>query len=116
MIKTAKEYRKATPEEISSGSPEMILIKEFEIYVPDETKEVALWKLRAILSIQGLLTRVDEEINKLTEPNKTLALMSWEYGTVISNDSPTVKFIQGVLGLTDEQVNNIFDSAESLKI
>lgn len=92
------------------------IINQELVYEDPNIKEVALWKVRAILSVQGLLTKVDEEINKLPEPNKTLALMSWEYGTVISSDSPTVKFIQSVLGLTDEQVSSIFDSAESLKV
>jgi hypothetical protein len=115
MIKTAKEYRKATQEEIENGSPEMILVNEYQ-YEQEFKMEVAMWKLKAVLSSMGLLSQVDAALNGLPEPTKTTALLAWEYSPTVSSWSNTTKFVQGVLSLTDEQVEQIFTTAESISL
>jgi hypothetical protein len=116
MEKIIKEWRKATPEEIKNGSPEMVLDREFSVEVEPENKEVELWKVKGILTIMGLCDSVDAALENLSEPNKTLAKLSWNNGNVIHSQSDTVKFVQSVLKLTDEQVDNIFNQAEAIKL
>lgn len=110
MIKTVKEWRKATPEEVDNGSPEMILEREYQ-YEYDFKAEVMMWKLKAVLNSMGLLAQVEAALNSLPEPTKTNALLAWEYSPTVSSSSATTKFTQGVLSLTDEQVEQIFNNA-----
>jgi hypothetical protein len=76
--------------------------------------EVALWKIRAVLKQMGLEEQIEQSFELLEEPNRTGAKYIWEYGTTIERYSPTVLFIQQVLQLTDEQVNSIFITANSI--
>lgn len=81
-----------------------------------QPKEVALWRIRAILRAMGLEDPIQQAILQLPEPNKTVANVAWEYAYTIDRWSNTVEFIKGVLGLTEEQVDNIFLQAEALTI
>jgi hypothetical protein len=62
----------------------------------------------------GLEEQIEQSFELLEEPNRTGAKYIWEYGTTIEKYSPTVLFIQQVLQLTDEQVNSIFITANSI--
>lgn len=115
MIKTVKEWRNATPEEIENGSPNMILENEYQ-YEHESNSEVMLWKLKAVLNSMGLLAQVEAALNSLPEPTKTNALLAWEYSPTVSSSSATTKFIQGVLSLTDEQVEQIFNNAAIIEV
>lgn len=89
-----------------------------EIYMTFDppSREVANWKLKAILDTMGLLPNISAAINSLPEPNKTFANYAWEYSQTFDQYSPTVKLIQTACNLTDEQVNTIFNQAESINI
>lgn len=78
--------------------------------------EVAMWKLKATLHSMGLLTSVDAALNNLPEQTKTTALLAWEYSPTVSSESIVAKFVQGVLSLTDEQVEQIFTVAETISL
>lgn len=82
-----------------------------EVNVP---LEVALWKVRAILTVMGLEANVTQALSSLPEPNRTAALAIWDRGNTVDRYSPTVMFLQGVLGLTDFQTNNIFIEADKI--
>lgn len=74
------------------------------------------WRLKAVLSERGLISQVESALNNLPEPNKTKALLAWEYSNTLSTTSNTTKFVQGVLGLSMEQVVDIFWTAINLDI
>lgn len=116
MKKIVDTWRKATLEELENGSSEMILVSSEEIEVPVPDREVPSWKVKAILKIMDLEASVNAAIDSLDEPIKTMAQMSWEYGSVINQSSPTVNLIKSAISLTDEQVNDIFNQAESINI
>lgn len=80
------------------------------------TREVASWKLRAILKSTGLFTQVEAALNSLQEPTKTIALEAWEYSATINQFSQTTKLIQQACALTDGQVEEIFTNAENINI
>jgi hypothetical protein len=94
-------------------------IVEEEIIEPEpvkEPREVASWRLRAILTMQGMADSVTGAISQLPEPNKTVAQLAWEYAPTIDRYSETVLFAQQQLQLTDEQVDALFDAAEAIEI
>lgn len=78
--------------------------------------EVALWKIRVILKVMQLEDVVANALENLEEPTKTAALYIWSYGTAIDRDSQTIAFLQTVLQLTNEQVDQIFIQANALKL
>ena len=78
--------------------------------------EVALWKIRVILKVMQLEDVVANALENLEEPTKTAALYIWSYGTAIDRDSQTIAFLQSVLQLTNEQVDEIFIQANALKL
>jgi len=78
--------------------------------------EVALWKIRVILKVMQLEDVIANALENLEEPTKTAALYIWSYGTAIDRDSQTIAFLQTVLQLTNEQVDQIFIQANALKL
>jgi hypothetical protein len=87
---------------------------EEEIAEANTPLEVALWKVRAVLTVMGLETSVTQALSNLPEPNRTAALAIWDRGNTVDRFSPTVMFLQNVLGLSDFQVNNIFIEADKI--
>jgi hypothetical protein len=89
-----------------------------EIYMTYEapSREIANWKLKAVLDTMGLLPNINAAIAALSEPNRTFATYAWEYSQTVDQFSPTVKLIQQACALSDEQVNNIFNTAEGINI
>lgn len=79
-------------------------------------REVALWKVRAILKQMGLIPSIETALNSLPENIKDIALSAWEYSSTINQYSPTVKLIQQTCNLTDAQMEDVFDNAEKINI
>jgi hypothetical protein len=78
-------------------------------------KEVPTWRIRAILAITDMEDQVSEAIDLLPEPNRTVALRAWNFGSTTERDSQTVAFLQQVLNLTNEEVDEIFLQAYELQ-
>jgi hypothetical protein len=78
--------------------------------------EVALWKIRVVLKVMELEGVVANALENLQEPTKTSALYIWSYGTSIDRDSQTIFFLQNILQLTNQQVDDIFIQANLLKL
>jgi len=97
-------YEGATPEEIDQA---------FKDKTPSE---VQLWRVRTILKLMNLETTIESALDQLDEPNKTAAKNVWNYGTTVERNSQTVLFIQSVTGMTDDQVDEIFQQAEAIVI
>jgi hypothetical protein len=94
----------ATPEEIEQA---------FKDATPNE---VQLWRLRTILKLMNLETSIESALNQLEEPTQTAAKNVWNYGTTVARYSQTVIFIQSVLQMTDDQLDQIFQQAEAIVI
>lgn len=82
------------------------------VYVPNE---VPTWRLRAVLALDGKETDVQNAINSLPEPNKTIAQKAWDFGSNTERTSQTVAFIKGVLSLTDAEVDHYFIDADNIQ-
>ncbi len=97
------------------GTP--IIEYEEEIEQPDliVPNEVPTWRLRAVLALDSKETDVQNAIDTLPEPNKTIAQRAWDFGSNTERTSQTVAFIKGVLSLTDVEVDQYFIDAENLQ-
>lgn len=93
---------------------------EYVSYELEETLdvplEVALWKLRFVLSEMRLEDLVTSAIEQLPELHKKAATYIWNYGNSVDRYSSTISFIQGHLGLSEDQVNQIFIQANSITL
>ena len=101
---TREFYEGATQEEINQAK---------KLLVQDE---VQLWRIRTILKVLGMEQVVEITLNSLQEPQKTGALYIWNYGTTVERNSQTVQLLQSVLGLTSEQVDDIFIQAQNIQL
>ena len=77
---------------------------------------VAVWRVKAVLSIMGIKEQIDAAIEGLPEPNKTIAGMAWNAGTTIDRSSLLVASIAQIVQLTSAQVDQIFIQAEALPV
>lgn len=83
-------------------------------------EEVQLWRLRSVLKISGLFSNVENAINNLPESNadqiklKIAAKEGWEYSNYVTRQSQITVLIQQILNLSDAQVDQIFENANTL--
>lgn len=71
-------------------------------------EEIPLWAFRNSLILNNLFNNVQLLIDNLPEPDKTLANTHWEYGNFIVRDHPLIISLSSALGLTMEQVDDVF--------
>lgn len=116
---TDEERKKVVSQLINGATNEITYFEHGEyqtVIQPEVIDIVPNWKLRAILKTMGIHETIESEINKLPEPQKTIALAAWEYSPTVNMYSPTVKFIQMACSLSDEEVKTIFKTANELDI
>lgn len=87
-----------------------------ETPAPSVPQDVRTWRIQAVLAIMGLADLALQKIEELPEPNKTVAKYAWSGGSSTERNSATVQYLQQQLGLTDEQVDNIFIQADNLTV
>ena len=92
------------------------LFTEEESIQANTPLEVALWKLRFVLSQMNLEQSVSAALETLPEPQKTAANYIWNYGNSIDRHSSTIAFLQQSLGLSNIQVNQMFIQANSITL
>ena len=71
-------------------------------------QSVTMRQARLALLDTGLLSSVQTAINSLPEPDKTKAQIEWEYSNALQRDNPFVAVLGAALGLTDEDIDNLF--------
>lgn len=117
MDESSFEYQQYLQFLIDGGT-----VEPSELFTPEEETafntplEVALWKLRFVLSQMNLEQAVTNALDSLPEPQRTAANYIWNYGNAIDRHSSTIMFLQQQLGLTDTQVNEIFIQANSITL
>lgn len=79
-------------------------------------KEISNWKAKTILEIEGLLTTVETIINNLEGAEGIAVRNAWRGGAPFSRNSLTVDRLSTQLGLTKEQIDNMFIRADTLKV
>ena len=71
---------------------------------------VSMFQARAALMNAGLYETVDASMQQAGGVN----LVAWEYATEVRRDSPMVQAMAQQLGLTDEQVDQLFRQAAAI--
>ena len=71
-------------------------------------QEITMRQARLVLLEHGLLANVQTAINSLPEPNKTKAQIEWDYSNALQRDNSFVTVLGTALGLTDEDIDNLF--------
>lgn len=75
---------------------------------------ITMRQARLQLHAIGKLSEVQEAINQLPEPPKTEAQIEWDYAAVVERASPFVALLTPALGLSDEQMDDLFREAAKL--
>lgn len=81
---------------------------------PPVPQEVTMRQARLALAEAGLLPAVDAAIAGMTEPQRTAALIEWEYSGTVQRDKPLVLALASSLGLTEAQLDELFSRAATL--
>lgn len=103
---------------------------EYDDYVANMAEKLAEWdlikdklampnvtprQLRLALAMIGITSAmIDESLNSLPEPDRSLALIEWEYATHFERTHPLVDSVSTLLGWTSEQLNELWLTASNL--
>lgn len=69
---------------------------------------------RLYLFNHGYLAQVESALQGLPEPQRTTALIEWEYASDIERTNPLVSAVAAILGWSTEQVDLFFAEASAL--
>lgn len=79
-------------------------------------REIANWRARAILELQGLLPSIDAMIAAMTGPEGVVVRQAWQAGAPLARNGPTVLTLAPALGLTSQQIDDLFIAAAALQV
>lgn len=74
---------------------------------------VAMWQVRCVLKAQSLLEAAQAAID--ASDNDNLKII-WEYGNFAERNSPSIESLGEALGLTSEQIDEMFIAANELSV
>lgn len=77
-------------------------------------QQVTMRQARLALLGAGLLAGVNAAIASLPEPDKSAAIIEWEYAAVVQRSSGLVPAMATALGMTDAQIDSLFLTASQL--
>jgi hypothetical protein len=75
---------------------------------------VTMRQARLALLGAGLLDDVNASIASLPSPQKEAAQIEWEYSQEVHRDRPFVALLTAAMGLTEQQVDDLFIAAAAL--
>ncbi|HET8689613.1 MAG TPA: hypothetical protein VFM18_23630 [Methanosarcina sp.] len=82
--------------------------------VPTSVSQVTMRQARLSLLQAGKLRAVEDAIDALPEPDRTKALIEWDYSTTVERTSPLVKTLAPILGINDAALDDLFNTASTL--
>lgn len=79
--------------------------------LPDVTPR----QIRQALILSGVsMAMIEEALNSLPEPTRSLALVEWEYSIAFKRRNPLVMSVGGLLGWTSAQIDDLWTFAGKL--
>lgn len=75
---------------------------------------VTMRQARLALLAAGKLNDVSTAIDQLPSPQKEAAHIEWEFSSTVERNRPLVQALGPLLGLTEEELDNLFRMAETL--
>ncbi len=79
-------------------------------------REIPNWRAKVILAQMGLLSTVEAAIAALPEPDRTIARLAWGGDAKLARRGKTVLGLAAALGLSSDQVDQLFIAAEALEV
>lgn len=79
-------------------------------------REVSLFRFRYVCAQEGLVAQIEAALAALPGDAGALAREAWSSSPVVRRDSPTLARLAQGLGLSDAQVDGLFDQAEALVV
>ena len=76
--------------------------------------KVTMRQARLALLQQNLLSQVETAIAAMQEPEKSQVSIEWEYASTVERTSPWIGTMGTALGLTEEQLDDLFVLAATL--
>lgn len=76
--------------------------------------EVTMRQARLVLMSAGLTASINAAINAMPSPQKEAAQIEWEYSNTLQRNNPLVLALAPALGLTSQQLDNLFIAAAKL--
>jgi hypothetical protein len=97
---------------------EVVDFTEAELSVKLEARRalmvVTMRQARLALLQQGLLASIQPAIDALDEPHRSGANIEWEYSQEVERNRPFVELLSQALGLTDDDLDALFELAATL--
>jgi hypothetical protein len=78
--------------------------------------EIANWRARAILEIDGLLASVESVLSSMPGDAGIIARSAWNAGAALTRHGATVTAIGSTLGLNASQIDAMFIRAAALEV
>lgn len=105
--------------ELPEGTEESIWIKKLSLYsqppIQQNIASVTSRQIRLQIVLAGLsLQNITDAISQLPEPDKSLALIEWEYATQYDRNHALVDTVGLILGLNSQQLDELWKSAAGL--
>tara|TARA_R110000868_G_scaffold290856_1_gene551088 strand:+ start:1500 stop:1997 length:498 start_codon:yes stop_codon:yes gene_type:complete len=75
---------------------------------------VSMRQTRLTLLGAGLLAQIDAAIDAMSEPQRSAALIEWEYATELRRDNALVTGLGVALGLSSADMDNLFKTAAQI--
>lgn len=79
-------------------------------------REIPNWRAKVILAGMGLLPTVEAAIASLPEPDRTVATLAWGGDAKLARRGKTVLGLSAALGLSSDQIDELFIAAEALEV
>jgi hypothetical protein len=77
-------------------------------------QSVTMRQARLALLGAGMLPTVEAALDALSEPQRTAARIEWDYSNEVQRTHPFVQMLGGALGMTSEQLDDLFIQAGQL--
>lgn len=77
-------------------------------------RPVTMRQARLALLAAGVLGDVAPALAALPSPHRDAAEIEWEYASEVRRDAPLIAAIGSALGLTEDQIDDLFEAAAAL--
>ncbi len=81
---------------------------------PEVPQSVTMRQARLALFGAGLLSSVDAAIASMSDPDKTVAQITWEFAQTVDRQFGMVPQLAAALGMTEQQIDDLFIAAAQL--
>lgn len=80
------------------------------------TPVVTMAQARIALTTAGLFNTIDAGLQALPEPQRTVALIAWEYAPTVSRTGALVTTLSKQFGMTEKQLDDLFTAAAAIEL